>query len=68
MVVLWQTVDDCLIRCRDDLKALTRFVTWDLHERSAGALQRSLPDRSVIYTYHQGMQPPLWTSRVFSVD
>ncbi|CAM9399479.1 unnamed protein product, partial [Discosporangium mesarthrocarpum] len=37
-----RSVDDCLKRCRDDLKALTRFVTWDLHERSAGALQRSL--------------------------
>lgn len=46
-----QTVDDCLVRCRDDLKALTRFVTWDLHERSAGALQRSLPQSHSISVY-----------------
>ena len=46
-----QTVDDCLVRCRDDLKALTRFVTWDLHERSAGALQRSLPQTHSISVY-----------------
>ncbi len=46
-----RTVDDCLVRCRDDLKALTRFVTWDLHERSAGALQRSLPQSQLIQVY-----------------
>lgn len=46
-----RTVDDCLVRCRDDLKALTRFVTWDLHERSAGALQRSLPQSHLIQVY-----------------
>ena len=46
-----KTVDDCLVRCRDDLKALTRFVTWDLHERSAGALQRSLPQSHLIQVY-----------------
>lgn len=46
-----KTVDECLLRCRDDLKALTRFVTWDLHERSAGALQRSLPDTHMIQVY-----------------
>jgi hypothetical protein len=45
---VFKTVDDCLLRCKDDLKALTRFVTWDLHERSAGALQRSLPNSHMI--------------------
>ncbi|CAM9551199.1 unnamed protein product [Chrysoparadoxa australica] len=44
-------VDDCLMRCRDDLKALTRFVTWDLNERSSGALHRSLPDASLVQIY-----------------
>lgn len=48
---VYKTVDDCLVRCRDDLKALTRFVTWDLHERSAGALQRSLPQSHLIQVY-----------------
>jgi len=33
-------------RCHDDLAALTRFVTWDLHERSSGALRRSLPEHT----------------------
>lgn len=33
-------------RCYDDLVALTRFVTWDLHERSSGALRRSLPENT----------------------
>ncbi|KAG5179162.1 hypothetical protein JKP88DRAFT_201174 [Tribonema minus] len=42
------SVDDCLVRCRDDLKALTRFVTWDLGERSSGALHRSLPDTTTV--------------------
>jgi hypothetical protein len=45
------SVDDCLIRCRDDLRALTRFVTWDLNERSSGALHRSLPDASSVQIY-----------------
>ncbi|CAN0370525.1 unnamed protein product, partial [Scytosiphon promiscuus] len=45
------TVDETLARCRDDLTALTRFVTWDLHERSAGALRRSLPDSSMVQIY-----------------
>ena len=40
-------------RCRDDLTALTRFVTWDLHERSSGALRRSLPDQSDIVSVYQ---------------
>lgn len=46
-----KSVDECLTRCRDDLTALTRFVTWDLHERSAGALRRSLPDSSMVQIY-----------------
>ena len=33
--------------------ALTRFVTWDLHERSSGALRRSLPDRTDIISVYQ---------------
>lgn len=40
-------------RCYDDLTALTRFVTWDMHERSSGALKRSLPDQSEIVAIYQ---------------
>lgn len=46
-----KSVEECLSRCRDDLTALTRFVTWDLHERSAGALRRSLPNSSMVQIY-----------------
>ena len=40
-------------RCHDDLTALTRFVTWDLNERSSGALKRSLPDQTDIVAVYQ---------------
>jgi hypothetical protein len=42
-----------MMRCHDDLTALTRFVTWDLHERSSGALRRALPDHSDIVEIYQ---------------
>lgn len=51
-----KAVDETLTRCRDDLTALTRFVTWDLHERSAGALRRSLPDSSMVHIYSMAVR------------
>mmetsp|Transcript_399 Transcript_399/g.621 ORF Transcript_399/g.621 Transcript_399/m.621 type:complete len:906 (-) Transcript_399:371-3088(-) len=45
--------DSVMRRCRDDLNALTRFVTWDLRERSSGALRRSLPDSTDIVQVYQ---------------
>ena len=42
-----------MARCHDDLTALTRFVTWDLNERSSGALKRSLPDQTDIVAVYQ---------------
>jgi hypothetical protein len=42
-----------MMRCHDDLQALTKFVTWDIHERSAGALERSLPDQTDIVEIYQ---------------
>lgn len=48
-----QCSESTMRRCRDDLTALTRFVTWDLHERSSGALRRSLPDQSDIVSVYQ---------------
>lgn len=41
-----QCSEAAMMRCEDDLTALTKFVTWDLHERSSGALRRSLPDQT----------------------
>ena len=45
--------DSVMQRCKDDLHALTRFVTWDLRERSSGALSRSLPDSTDIVQVYQ---------------
>jgi hypothetical protein len=45
--------DSVMRRCTDDLTALTRYVTWDLSERSSGALKRSLPDQSDIVSVYQ---------------
>lgn len=42
-----------MTRCYDDLTSLTRFVTWDMHERSSGALRRALPDQSDIVNIYQ---------------
>ena len=37
-------VDDCLAKCRDDLKGMTRFVTWDVDGKGgSSALYKSLP-------------------------
>eukprot|EP00591_Stephanopyxis_turris_P010410 CAMPEP_0195525514 /NCGR_PEP_ID=MMETSP0794_2-20130614/25993_1 /TAXON_ID=515487 /ORGANISM="Stephanopyxis turris, Strain CCMP 815" /LENGTH=1001 /DNA_ID=CAMNT_0040655993 /DNA_START=127 /DNA_END=3133 /DNA_ORIENTATION=- len=50
-------VENCaestMARCRDDITSLTRFVTWDLQERSGGALRRSLPDQTSIVSVYQ---------------
>jgi len=46
-----ESVDDCLVRSRDDLKALTRFVMWDLHERSSDSVRRTLPDSHSVQIY-----------------
>lgn len=45
--------EQTMMRCHDDLTALTRFVTWDMHERSSGALKRALPDHSDIVEIYQ---------------
>ena len=37
-------IDECLSKCRDDLKGMTRFVTWDVDGKGgSSALYRSLP-------------------------
>mmetsp|Transcript_99 Transcript_99/g.131 ORF Transcript_99/g.131 Transcript_99/m.131 type:complete len:1001 (+) Transcript_99:67-3069(+) len=45
--------ENTMMRCYDDLTSLTRFVTWDMHERSSGALKRALPDQSDIVAIYQ---------------
>jgi len=48
-------VDDtmavCLERCKDDLRGMTRFVTWDLKERGSIAVQNSLPTTEMVEIY-----------------
>jgi len=48
--------DSVMMRCRDDLTALTRFVTWDLNDKgggAAGALRRSLPEQADMVQVYQ---------------
>lgn len=40
-------------KCRDDLVSITRFVTWNLDDRSSGALRRSLPDQTDLVAIYQ---------------
>jgi GTPase SAR1 family protein len=42
---------ECLTRCEDDLRGMTRFVTWDLHERGNLAVQDSLPSKEMVNIY-----------------
>lgn len=35
-----------MTKCRDDLTAITRYVTWNLDDRGGGALSRALPDKT----------------------
>jgi len=42
-----------LSKCRDDLISITRYVTWNLDERSSGALRRSLPDKTDLVAVYQ---------------
>jgi len=50
-----EVTESSINHCRDDLRAITRFVTWDLHERGSGALQRSLPDSNMVEIYSMVM-------------
>ena len=42
-----------MIKCRDDLTAITRYVTWNLNERSSAALGRALPDQTDIVAVYK---------------
>jgi len=39
--------------CRDDLTAITRYVTWNLDDRGSGALSRALPDQTDLVAVYQ---------------
>lgn len=38
--------ESTMYKCRDDLIAITRYVSWNLDEKSSGALSRALPDQT----------------------
>jgi hypothetical protein len=40
-------------KCRDDLTAITRYVTWNLDDRGGGALARALPDKTDMIAVYQ---------------
>ena len=40
-------------KCHDDLTSITRYVTWNLDERSSGALKRSLPDQTDLVSVYK---------------
>jgi len=42
-----------MVKCRDDLKALTKYVTWNLDQRGSGALSRALPDQTSMFAVYQ---------------
>jgi len=41
------------MKCRDDLIAITRYVTWNLDDRGSGALSRALPDKTDMVAVYQ---------------
>ena len=45
--------DSAMSKCRDDLTAITRYVSWNLDERSSGALSRALPDQTDIVAVYK---------------
>jgi hypothetical protein len=40
-------------KCRDDITAITRYVTWNLDDRGGGALSRALPDKTDMIAVYQ---------------
>lgn len=49
-------LSECLSRCEDDLRGMTRFVTWDLQERGSLAVQASLPSKELVGVYALTME------------
>ena len=48
-----QCSDAAMSKSQDDLVAITKYVTWSLHERGSGALSRSLPDQTDMIAVYQ---------------
>jgi len=50
-----QCAESTMVKCRDDLVAVTRYVTWNIEDGmgSAGALRRALPDQTDMVAVYQ---------------
>jgi hypothetical protein len=42
-----------MTKCRDDITAITRYVTWNLDDRGGSALSRALPDKTDMVAVYQ---------------
>jgi len=42
-----------MTKCHQDLKALTKYVTWNLDQRGSGALARALPDQTNLFNVYK---------------
>lgn len=42
-----------MTKCHQDLKALTKYVTWNLDQRGSGALAPALPDQTNLFAVYQ---------------
>ena len=45
--------NSAMTKCRDDMISITRYVTWNLDERTSGALTRALPDQTDMVAVYQ---------------
>lgn len=45
--------ESAMLKCRDDLLAITKYVSWNLDERTSGALSRALPDQTDLVAVYQ---------------
>lgn len=45
--------ESAMLKCRDDLVAITKYVSWNLDERTSSALSRALPDQTDMVAVYQ---------------
>jgi hypothetical protein len=55
-----QQMDECIQKCKDDLRGMTRFVTWDVDGKGgSSALYRSLPTpKKMVEIYSVAVEGP----------
>ena len=41
------------MQCRDDVVAITKYVTWNLDQKGVGAITRALPDQTNLFSVYQ---------------